>query len=188
MKFHFCLNLHYCSGKKYIYIAHNSFSSSKKQYFFSLFSFTHLSTLQVVAYFSHSFFPLSVTVGYIIWHDQWRMSSAVKWEEETHLPMDRVFDSTVQVAACTSSLLLCQKINPWLQQNLDTFSHLQRGLLIIHDLSSFSKLIHSEAKHPTKCSLLNLLPFLSLSFSEAKISRNRVAGVFNGQISGGDWW
>lgn len=171
-----------------VYFGHNTFPSSIKQYFFCLFSFTHPSTLQVVAYFSHSFFPLSITVGYIIWHNQWRMSSAVKWEEESHLPMDRVFDSTVQVAACRSFQLLCQKINPWLQQNLDTFSHLQRGLLIIHDLSSFSKLIHSEAKQSTKCSLLNLLLFLSLSFSEVKVSRNRVAGVFNGQISGGDWW
>lgn len=169
------------------YFGHDILSSSIKQDFFTLFSFTHPSSLQFVAYSSHSFFPISIIGGYIIWRNQWRMSSAGKWEEESHLPMDYISDTTVQVAAFTSFQLLCQKINPWLQQNLDTFSHLQRGPLIIHDLSSFSKLIYSEAKHPTKCSLLNLPPFFYCSSSEVKISHNRVAGIFNGQISGEDW-
>lgn len=146
---------------------HSILSSSIKQRFFSLFSFTHPSTLQFVACFPHSFFPISITVGYRIQRNQWRMSSAGKWEEESHLPMDRISDTTIQVAAFTSFQLLCQKINPWLQQNLDTFSHLQRGPLIIHDLSSFSKLIYSEAKRLTKCSLLNLPPFFYRSSSEA---------------------
>lgn len=184
-KWNFSLNPQCFRGQKVIF--NNILSSSIKPDFFSLFCFIHPPTIQFFAYFSHSFFPICITVSYIIWHNQWRMSSAVKWEEESHLPMDRVSDTTVQVAAFTSFQLLCQKINPWLQQNLDTFFHLQRGLLIIHGLSSFSKLIYSEAKHPTKCSLLNLLQFFYRSSFEVKISHNRVAGIFNGQITGEDW-
>lgn len=172
MKRHFSSNLHYFSGKKNHFV-HNTSCSSIKQDFFSLFSFTHPSTLQFVAYFSHSFFPVSIAVGYIIRRNQWRMSSAGKWEAESHLPMDRASDTTTRVAAFASFQLLCQKINPWLQQNLDTFSHLQRGPLIIHDLSSFSKLVYSEAKHPTKCSLLNLPPLFYRSSCEVKISHSR---------------
>lgn len=109
----------------------------------------------------------------IIQCNQWGPSSTSKWEEERHLTRDRISDTAIRVAALTSSQLLCQKINPWLQQNLDAFSRPQRGPLIIHNCSPFSKLINSELKYPTKCSLPNPPWFSYRSFSKVKVSQNK---------------